>query len=64
MATLIRACILGFAGLVFTVEDALNKLSRLLPAIVKQSDETPGAVGTYVVNRDGGPLGVEIPLKR
>ena len=46
------------------VEDALGKISRLLHAIVKQADEAPGAVGTYVVNREGNPLGVEISITR
>lgn len=44
--------------------DAWNKLSKLLPSIVRQSDENPGAVGTYVVNRDGNQPGVEIALTR
>ena len=46
------------------VEDAMRKLSRLLPSTTKQSDEAPGAIGTYVVNREGNQPGVEISITR
>ncbi len=46
------------------VEDALQKLSRLLPLIVKRPDETPGSIGTYVGSPEGGPLAVQIPVTR
>jgi len=46
------------------VEDALAKISRLLPSTVSKSDEAPGAVGTYVVNREGNQPGVELSITR
>jgi hypothetical protein len=46
------------------VEDAIRKLNRLVPSTTRQADEAPGAIGTYVVNREGNQPGIAISITR